>query len=313
MRTYGLVLGAAFLLTLTISSAAALPAEVESVLKDLGLMEPELLPTTDGGEQGSQGGAPKASSKPSMLGNVVGIVLTPVMVVGQGLLAISLGLFEGFAEGMAEGGRVVAAAGASIVASPVQSALVTSFAVTVAGLAAWLGVLAKRFGGLGLIPLFSRIAKSELLENGVRQQIFHLIQENPGINVSEISRRLDVAWGTVTHHLQKLRQEKMVGIRVASNQKCYFPNGGTYTPREMDVMSATKHPTAKQIAEFLVRNGPTSHGAIASALELTPALVSFHMEKLVGNGIVERRREGRSTIFSPLETTLNPAPRPMSH
>lgn len=313
MRTYGLVLGATILLSFAAGNAVALPAEVESLLKDLGLVGPDVLPSANDGDPADQGRASSSSGKPSMLANVIGVAITPVVLAANGLLAISLGLFEGLAGGMAEGGRVIAAAGASIVAAPAQATFVTGLAVTIAGLAAWLGVLAKRFGGLGLIPLFSRIAKSDLLENGVRQQIFQLIQVNPGINVSEISRRLDIAWGTATHHLQKLRQEKMVGIRIASNQKCYFPNGGTYTPREMDVMSVTKHPTAKQIAEFLIRNGPASHGTIANALELTPALLSFHMEKLVGSGVVDRRREGRRTIFTPLETSLRPVPRPASH
>lgn len=313
MRTYGLVLGAALVLSLTIGTAAAMPSEVETILAELGLMEPPSLTPETGSDSPESASNEKAPARPSMLGNVVGVVLTPVVLVGQSLLSLSLGIFQGFAEGMAEGGRVVAAAGASVASAPVESAVVSSLAVAIASIATWLSVLAKRFGGLGLIPLFSRIAKSELLENNVRQQIFQLIQENPGINVSEISRRLDIAWGTATHHLHKLRQEKMVGIRVASNQKCYFPNGGTYTPREMDVMSVTKHPTAKQIAEFLIRNGPQSHGAIVEALGLTPALVSFHMQKLVGTGIVARHREGRSTIFTPLESDLNPTPRPVSH
>lgn len=240
-------------------------------------------------------------------------VLVPLTAATDGLVDLGLHLLAGFFTGIAKGAATVGVAASVVASTPVQSTILAVAGATVAGLASLLWAALKRYGSLGALPLFSRIAKSELLENKTRSDVFELIRANPGINVSEISRRLDVAWGTATHHLQKLRAERLVGIRVVGHQKCYFPNGGTYTPHEMDVMGAVKNGTARKIAEFLSQRGPLCHNEVSQGLDLSPALVTFHMKKLVDAGVVGRQREGRRTIFTPLDANLSPAPRPMMH
>jgi DNA-binding transcriptional ArsR family regulator len=308
MRTYGLVILLSLAVIASAGSAAALPQDVEAKLAELGLG----VPTPKGGSghddlrvDQPQVAAPNVHPDRSL----AALISIPTAAVANTLMLLGLQLVGGLFHGFDQGGAMVAQAAKTVVSRPAPSLSIASMGLAIAGLVSGLGYLAQRYGGLGGIPLYTRIAKSQLLENGVRQQIMDLITQNPGINVSEISRRLDIAWGTATHHLQKLRHEKLVNIRVASNQKCFFPNGGTYTPHEMDVMSATKSPTARQIAEFLVKNGPQCHREITEALGLTPALVSFHATKLVQSGVVARHRDGRRTIFTPLEATLDPAPR----
>lgn len=308
MRTYSWVLLFAVSASVLSGTATALPTEVERLLDELE------LPVDPRGRLGAEDAAAPApqsldAPKPTRA-SLLAVVAAPFEVVGTAVMILGLNLVLGLFQGFGESGAMVGEAAQAVASRPAESVALATLSIAIAGVAGGLAYWAQRYGGLGAIPLYTRIAKSALLENGVRQQIMDLIQQNPGINVSEISRRLDIAWGTATHHLQKLRHERLVNIRIASNQKCYFPNGGTYTPREMDVMSATKNPTAKQIAEFLVRNGPTSHGDVSEALHLTPALVSFHMNKLVGSGLVARHRDGRRTIFTPLEANLEPQPRP---
>lgn len=240
----------------------------------------------------------------------MGVVQAPVDFVTDGLVALGLELLSGFMMGMQEGARTVGAAASTIAEAPAQSVAMATAALGLLGLLALLGGAAQRFGGLGAVPLFSRIAKKQLLDHPVRAQVYALIKENPGLNVSEIGRRLNLAWGAVTHHLQKLRAEHLVGIRMVSNQKCYFPNGGTYTQREMDVMSASKHPTARRIADYLIQHGPTNHQDVSTSLDLSPALVSHHLRRLVDAGVVAKARDGRRSIYTPLAPTLNPEPRP---
>lgn len=248
-------------------------------------------------------GAPSAST---VLGRPIQFLSTGLLALGLQILA---GLFAGF-----EGGVATFATATRVVAdNPAQSAGIAAVTIAVLGLLSSLAWAAQRYGSLGAIPLFSRIAKSQLLDHPVRSQIYELIRANPGVNVSEISRLLDLAWGTTTHHLQKLRQDRLVAIRVVSNQKCYFPNAGAFTPHEMDVLSATKNPTARRMAELVVKEGPHTHGEITRALGVSPALVSFYAERLVGAGVLARHRDGRRTIFTALESNLQPQPRPAAH
>ncbi len=280
---------------------------LDQAQQPLGDLPIKLANDDDSGRDGAADRSDDGAQSTALLS----IVTAPVAAISKSLIDLGLEILNGFYAGMAGGVRTFGAAATTVAGAPAQSALIGAATLTLLGLGSLLASALKRYGSFAAIPLFSRIAKSAVLDNQVRNQIFELIKANPGINTSEIARRLDIAWGTSTHHLQKLRQERLIGIRDVGHQKCYFPNGGTYTPREMDVLSATKSPTAKRIAEYLVAGGSRSHHEIAEGLNLSPALVSFHMRKLVGAGIIERRRDGRRSIFTPLETNLAPTPRPM--
>lgn len=316
MRAYYWTLAIAIVVSFGAANVTAGGTPITDLLERWGILPPPPDPT--GGDEPSSPQAPtdvppRDDGLLAELGRILDRVGSPTTVVADTLGVLGLGLVAGLFATLEEGGQTMAAAASSVTDHPLQAGVVATLSLAIAGISLGLGALAQRYGGLGSIPLYSRIAKSELLENEVRQQIFELIRQNPGINVSEMARRLSIAWGTATHHLHKLRQERLVSIRIASNQKCYFPNGGSYTPHEMDVMSAVKHPTARRIADFLLRAGPQCHGEISQALALTPALVSFHMEKLLQGGVVARHRDGRRTIFTPLEPLLDPAPRPIAH
>jgi DNA-binding transcriptional ArsR family regulator len=314
MRTSGLALAllAAFVVATPI--AAAETTSLERLLQELGVLPPSAPQQPQVPDPKVDPADPTASIHKALgFAEVVKAMVKPAAILGAVVGFLGLSLSEGLFGGFHEGGNIIASAMNAVGTSPGKSFFIATMSIALAGATAAVGHWVQRYGSFGAIPLYTRITKSALFENGVRQQIFDLISQDPGINVSEISRRLDIAWGTATHHLQKLRHEKLVSIRMTSNQKCYFPNGGTYTPREMDVMSAVKHPTAKQIAEFLILNGPRCHRDIALALDLTPALVSFHTSKLIQNGVVAREKQGRNTFFTALEANLQPAQRAVSH
>jgi predicted transcriptional regulator/Ni/Co efflux regulator RcnB len=320
MRTMTKILVALLALTMLATPAAASHEAASEEAKQVVDEALGKLPVDSPLEPQKQGDSdaanPSSSSNSAFIGGVVSaitVVTQAAVAAGKGILGIGLGLVSGVFGVFATGGETAKDAVDAVAANPSSSgATATLMALALGGT---LGLLAliQRYGSLAAIPLFSRIAKSDLLENKVRAEIFELIKANPGINVSEVSRRLDIAWGTATHHLQKLRAEKLVAIRSVANQKCYFVNGGTYTPGEMDLMSATKNPTAKRIAEFLVTSGPQCHQDISNTLGISPALVSFHMRKLLDAGVVARERRGRNTMFSPLATVLEPVARVPSH
>lgn len=315
MRTSLLAAVLAFGLVLAAPIAAASGTPLESLLERLGVLPPTPDPSHDPVPDDVDVENPSAPTN-RLLGDLTATVeqvVQPAVILGKTLSFLGLNLVDGMFGSFQSGGRLVASSMNTVATNGAASVVIASISLALVGAASALGGLVQRYGSLGSVPLYTRISKSALLENEIRQQIFELIKQEPGINVSEISRRLNIAWGTATHHLQKLRHELLVSIRLASNQKCYFPNGGSFTPHEMDVMSAVKHPTAREITQFLIRSGPRCHRDITQALGLTPALVSFHASKLVRQGVLARERQGRNTMFMSLESSVDPVPRPMTH
>lgn len=167
--------------------------------------------------------------------------------------------------------------------------------------AAWGGwQLLRKWGIAGPIGIagFTRIQNDQLLEHPVRQQLFDTISGQPGIHASELAREVGIGWGTVSHHLQKLEKGRMIATRKVNNQRCYFQNGGSVGSTDMEVVSAVKGDKAGLIAQFVHHHPMTSQKQMCEGLDISPALASFHVKKLVNLGVLERVRHGKASLLT---------------
>lgn len=72
----------------------------------------------------------------------------------------------------------------------------------------------------------------------------------------------------------------------------------------VDSLAALAQESRLRVFRRLVVAGETgvSAGALAKALKIPPATLSFHLKTLAATGLIQHRREGRSLIYG-----LNPA------
>ena len=68
-----------------------------------------------------------------------------------------------------------------------------------------------------------------------------------------------------------------------------------------EILAALAQQARLRIFRTLVEAGPDgmSAGAIAQALDIPPATLSFHLKELKHAGVAHCRRDGRSLIYSP--------------
>lgn len=144
----------------------------------------------------------------------------------------------------------------------------------------------------GLAPLYTRISRDELLEHPTRAQIHEAIQETPGIHLSQLSRSLELSWGTLLHHLRKLEDANLVTSEETQGKRCFFLPGQV-SSEERSILPALENEKARKIAEFYAANPGASQSEAAEALGYSPALISWHLNKLEEAGVVERERVGR--------------------
>ncbi|MEA3190502.1 MAG: hypothetical protein QOD77_1084 [Thermoplasmata archaeon] len=184
--------------------------------------------------------------------------------------------------------------------APAFTALAATGTAVGAATAGWgLWTLVRRFAWLAApVAGFSRIQDTELLDHPMRAQVFQVIQSNPGVHASELSRKVGAGWGTITHHLEKLEKGKLVTTRRVNNQKCYFEDGGKVSSQDMQVASAVRSDSAHQITQWVASHPMTSQKAMAEGLGISPALASFHVKKLVGVGVLEKVRRGKETLLT---------------
>ncbi len=167
---------------------------------------------------------------------------------------------------------------------------------TAASAAANLGLLnrLKKAGWLTAgAPLFTRIAKDDILDHPLRAEIFEAIKASPGIHISALARTVDAGWGTTIHHLRKLQEKELIAVRTVNNQKCYFHNGGAVTRSAWTQLPELKNETAHRIAQYVLARPLSPVTDVSDSLGISPSLVSHHVRKLERAGVLEKVRDGR--------------------
>ncbi|HEX2021418.1 MAG TPA: winged helix-turn-helix transcriptional regulator, partial [Candidatus Thermoplasmatota archaeon] len=170
-----------------------------------------------------------------------------------------------------------------------------------AGLLAGLAWAAKRLGLFAFLPLYTRLAKSEMLDNQARASVYAHVRANPGAHPSAIAQALGLGWGTVVYHLSRLEQSSLVTARSARHRKCYFAVGGDLSAPEREAVAALCTDKAKVIVSA-VRDAPgISQKDLAHRLGMSQALASFHVKKLVASGVLRTAKAGRSHALTVAE------------
>lgn len=187
-------------------------------------------------------------------------------------------------------------------APPVIAA--AGFLAVLQALGAW------RVLGFGAFAMYSRLAKSELLDNTHRDRVFQLIRDTPGLGVSEIAQQTGLGWGTTVYHLDRLERAQMVTSERAGLHRCYFPIG-TVGRDERKAHGLLKGDTTRSIATFLVERPGATQTEMCEALGMTASAASKQLTKLENAGLVRREREWKTVrLFpqGPLPALVTPEP-----
>lgn len=157
--------------------------------------------------------------------------------------------------------------------------------------------------GLLLLPGYSKLARSELLDNKVRDQILETIKANPGIHASDLGRRLDAGWGTVVYHLHVLEKNKLVTSLVDGRHKRFFPVGAIDWSKRGQA-AVLMNAMTKQLFELITEEPGVIQGLLAQRVGLAVPSAIWHLKRLEECGLVGRVKEGRKVHYFPNE----PAP-----
>ncbi len=218
-------------------------------------------------------------------------------------------------------GAQVAAAAAPVAGAAIAAGLLAALAYGIDGLRtgqARVSGLLGRFGRaaaglLAALPLFSRIERSELLDNPVRARVHQVITQDPGLSVSEVRLRTGIAWGTAVHHLRRLEDNGMVVSVSQRAHRRYFA-ADTPAAAQRTAVAVVMHPTARRIANLVSLQPGIDQTGICRTLGLNNPAASKHLRQFAGQGLVLVERDGRSRLYRPTGamhaalSLLEPAP-----
>lgn len=170
---------------------------------------------------------------------------------------------------------------------------------SLAGLYAVWRVL-KWTGIAAFLPLYSHITDDEILDDPNRAGIYRLIQAEPGISTKDVADRLDLAWGTVTHHLGKLEKRRFVVSKKYGKYRRYFANGAGGTDQK-DAVAVLRLDRTGDVAALIQQNPGVTQKAVSNMLGVSSSTILWHVKRLEEVRLVRKVREGKMVRYYPGE------------
>lgn len=151
---------------------------------------------------------------------------------------------------------------------------------------------------LGLVGLFSRLERGELLDHPARAKLVQIVEAQPGIHFHDLAQKAELANGTAVHHLRKLSDSGHLAVRRSGRYTCYFP-GGRVDPHTAAAAPLLKSEGARQVLEAVRGKPGMSNLEVAQATGLQPSTVNYHVQRLSQAGLVAALRDGRMVRLHP--------------
>lgn len=196
--------------------------------------------------------------------------------------------------------HVTSAATATATASAGGVGVSATFAMVAAGVAgtsAAGGFLlwARRDAGRFALAaaLYSRLAKSELLDHPGREQIRARIEAEPGVCYSDLKAALGMNTGALIHHLRHLERASIIASRREGAFRRFYLVGSA-PARAVPVLQVAKlTPMQERVMQELAA-GPLTQGELAARLGLTQQGANHHVKGMERAGHIEPFHDGRA-------------------
>jgi predicted transcriptional regulator len=152
----------------------------------------------------------------------------------------------------------------------------------------------KLFASLG----FRRIVKCNVLEQGTRSRIYYVINATPGISFPSLQHQVSLSRGALTYHLALLLAQRKIVAHKINGTTSYFENNGRYDTLEQKLLNYLGHETEKKIIHLLMVTPGSTRMDLERALAVSGPTVTWHVKRLISDGILYVRKDGRYSRYS---------------
>ncbi len=164
------------------------------------------------------------------------------------------------------------------------------------------------------MPVFSsqptfQLAKVQLplISNSTRTEIYNYIVTNPGIQFRGICTGLGIAIGTAEFHLGVLKKAGLISSVRDGKFKRFFASK-KFSGKEMKLISLLRHETVRDILKTIATEKTVSHGKLASYLSITSQGLTWQMNRLREEGVVQESCAATRIIYSLNEVYIQALP-----
>lgn len=121
-----------------------------------------------------------------------------------------------------------------------------------------------------------------------RTRIEAAVRSTPGIHFNGLVRSLDLATGQVQYHLKRLLSTETIAATELYGRTHYYPRDIDETDRR--TLALLRRETTREIVAAIVERDTARPGAIARDLGVARSTLEWHVDRLVRQDLVEKRR-----------------------
>ena len=127
-----------------------------------------------------------------------------------------------------------------------------------------------------------------------RDRIHRHVSDHPGIHFNQLARELDLATGQLQYHLKKLRRADDVVSESLYGRTHYFTP--EYDDWERGAVAVLRRETARDVLLYLIEDGPSAPAPVADDLDIARSTLEWHLDHLIEQQLVEKRRDERGRV-----------------
>jgi predicted transcriptional regulator len=124
------------------------------------------------------------------------------------------------------------------------------------------------------------------------KRIYNLIADNPGLHLSKIAELLHMSKPLADYHLQRLVKEHKLIYKKETGYTRYYLYNEELAAEDKKILSLLRKDTPLKIVLYLANHTYARHKEILEHLEIAPSTLSYHLNNLIQQGIVEVHRYG---------------------
>ncbi len=161
-------------------------------------------------------------------------------------------------------------------------------------------IIAASIGILLPVSLFfgyRRIVGKTCLEHPVRRKIFEFIHSNPGVQIMNLSRDLNLKRSTLLYHIQILRLSNKIKVYQVDGRSGYYENNNRYPGWQKNAYFHFRDPVKKRILLEIMNNRMATRRELSESLRISGPAISWHVRRMMRDGLIDTEREGRTIRY----------------
>jgi len=153
------------------------------------------------------------------------------------------------------------------------------------------------------------ISKKNILDLKPRRDVYQFISKNPGMSITDISKKMKISRSTLRHHLRHLIKSNLINEKVDRKNKRLFVSG-LIGARDKELLKLLRQRIPFRIIMYLFCPGFCSITEIARDSKVSPRIIHFHIKKLIDMELIKpiEVKDGSFVTFHKAKPILSKKP-----